>query len=158
MFSLISLLILILSFVCSVISLIVPNVFLTVAGGIFLSYIAVVIHELGHAVGCKIKGNRIVSVSVFPFEVKNGKLFLTEKLKYAVFFETGINDKPIYFLGILFSSVVLLVTIPFLILFTSPLTIVLTVATGLPLIGAIGTGKNGDLYKSIYNDNKKIGE
>lgn len=157
MFSLISLLILSLSFVCSVVSLIVPNEILTGAGGIFFLYIAVVIHELGHVTGCKIKGNRIVSISVFPFAVKNGKLFLTDKLKYAVFFETGINDGLVYFLGILFSLGALLVTIPFLILFTTPLTVVLTVATGLPLIGAIGTGKNGDLYKSIYN-NKKFGE
>ncbi len=156
MISIISFLILTSSLACFITSLIVPSVVLTCVGGIFLLYVAVLIHETGHVVGCLIRGNQIISVNIFPLKIENGKLYFLKKLKCSVVFKTGNDDRLIYFLGILFSFIEFCAVLPFLIIYTTALTIVLAVVTFGSFLGAMALSKKSDLYKVLNNN--KIGE
>lgn len=144
MMSFLILLCIIASGVCFFASLFTQHLALVLGGSVFLLYALAVLHELGHVIGCKIRKNRIVSVTLFPLAFEQKRLRFSGKFKYSVLFETGTNDKLIYLLGPLFSVISVLFFLLFLLIEVNACTIVFFIVSLLPLIGC-----ERDLYKAF---------
>ena len=51
-------------------------------GSFSCAYLLACLHELAHALACKLTGAKVVKIALLFFKIENGKLFLLRKVYY----------------------------------------------------------------------------
>lgn len=120
-------------------------------GSFSCAYLLACLHELAHALACKLTGAKVVKIALLFFKIENGKLFLLRKVSpFKVSFVSGKNNAIVYLAGIfcsLFFFAFFLCL--YLILGVSTLLSPLCAAALLLLCNLIG--KHSDLANAVRN-------
>lgn len=109
--SFLALLCILASGVCFFLSLGLQNTALTICGGLFVLYLSVLFHELGHVFACILKNRKMAAFYLYPLKIEKGKLSLSKKFKFSLVFYKGKKDVLIHLFGPIFTFLQLIVAL-----------------------------------------------
>ena len=144
-----SILIILASGVCLILSFFLGNLILAGVGAVFCLFLSFAWHELGHIVGCRIRKNRIATINLFPIKIEHGKLSFLPFPKFSVVFVTGKDDAWIYLLGPLFSFLEVTIVGVLLAFIPSLQLSILLFSAIIAFLGSFFPQGKSDLYKAM---------